>query len=137
MAFVHGSGSVFKLDNSAGTLTDLSAYITSVGLPREVDTHETTVFGKTAKTYIIGLTDATIPLEGKWDATLDAHMNGLVGKTASVTYEIGVEGSATGKVRYTGEAFLSSYEIGDPVDGEVTWSGELQCSDTITRNTWP
>ena len=136
MAFVHGKDTVFKLDNSAGTLTDLSAYITSSGLPREVDTHDVTVYGKSAKVYIAGLSDATIPLEGKWDATLDAHMNGIVGGV-SRSWEWGPEGSASGKVKYSGECLLTSYESNAPVDGEVTWSGEMQVTDTITRGTWP
>ena len=136
MAFVHGKDTVFKLDNSAGTLTDLSIYVTSSGLPREVDTHEVTAYGKSAKVYIAGLSDATIPLEGKWDATLDAHMNGIVGGV-SRSWEWGPEGSATGKVKYSGECFLTSYESEAPVDGEVTWSADMQVTDTITRGTWP
>ncbi len=37
MAFVHGKDSVFKLDNSGGSLTDISAYVKNVDFPEPAD----------------------------------------------------------------------------------------------------
>ena len=34
MAFVHGSDSVFKLDNASGSLTDISSYVNNVDFPQ-------------------------------------------------------------------------------------------------------
>ena len=33
MAFVHGSDSVFKIDNASGSLTDISAFVNNVDFP--------------------------------------------------------------------------------------------------------
>lgn len=136
MAFRHGKNAVFKVDNSGGTLTDISAYCDEVSLPRSIETGETTTYGKTAKTYIVGLTDATISVSGKWDSTVDAHLAGILGQDATVTFEYGPEGSASGRIKYTGEAILTSFETSSPVADVVTFSAEFQCSDTITRTTF-
>ncbi len=72
MAFTHGKDSVFKLDNSGGSLTDISTYVNNVDFPETADVSETTTLGADNKTYIAGLKDATISLAGLWDATADA-----------------------------------------------------------------
>jgi hypothetical protein len=133
MAFSHGTNRVFKLDNSAGTLVDLSSYITSVTFPRSIESMETTTLGNTDKTYIPGLKDGTISIEGKWDSTLDAHMDGIMGKL--VTFEDYPTGTGSGQVKRTGEALVTSYEQTGGVDSPNEWSAELQCSGAITRST--
>ena len=139
MPFEAGKGQVFKVDNSAGTLTDISAFLTDVGFPREVDTEEVTTLGKNAKVYIVTLTDATISIEGKWDgaaSALDVTLSGILGQAATVSFEYGPGGSATGDVKYTGEAILTSYEPSGSVGGAVEFSAELQVSDAVTRSTY-
>ncbi len=137
MSFEPGNLQVLKLDNSAGSLVDLSQYINSVDYPVEVNALETTTLGKTAKTYIVGLKDGTVSIGGPWDATLDAHMAGILGQAGvTKTYEYGPQGSTGGEVKYTGECILTNFEISGEVDGVVEWSGELQLSDTQSRTTW-
>lgn len=136
MAFVHGKSAVFKLDDSGGTLRDLSAYLDEVSMPRSIETAETTTFGSSAKTYITGLTDATISLSGKFDATADGYLAGVVGQAASLSWEYGPAGSTGGNVKYTGEAIVTSYEVGATVGDAVTATVELQVTGAITRTTW-
>lgn len=136
MAFRHGKNAVFKIDNSGGTLQDISAYLNEASLPRSIETGETTTFGKSAKTYITGLTDATISLSGNFDSAVDAILAGILGQDATVSWEYGPEGSTGGYVKFSGEGILTSYEVSSPVADVVTFSAEIQCSDTITRGTW-
>lgn len=139
MAFDAGKGQVFKVDNAAGTLTDISAFLTDVGFPREVDTEEVTTLGKNAKVYLVTLTDATISIEGKWDgaaSALDATLAGILGQAATVSFEYGPGGSATGDIKYTGEAILTSYEPSGSVGGAVEFSAEFQVSDAVTRSAY-
>ena len=49
MAFVHGSDSVFKLDNGSGSLTDVSSYVNNVDFPPP--------FGPTTATFLPLLTE--------------------------------------------------------------------------------
>lgn len=134
--FRHGKNSVFKVDNSGGTLTNISDVLNNVSMPREVETVETTSFGSSYRSYVVGFQNATISIEGTWDATVDAHLAGILGQDATVSFEYGPEGSTAGYVKYTGEAYMTSYETSGAVGEVVTFSAELQVSGAITRGTY-
>ena len=136
MAFGHGKSAVFKLDDSGGTLRDLSSYINEASMPRDIETAETTAFGSSAKSYIVGLTDATISISGMFDSTADGYLAGVVGQAATLSFEYGPLGSTAGMVKYLGECILTSYELSSPVGDVVTFSGDLQVTGAITRTTW-
>ena len=135
MAFTHGKDSVFKLDNASGSLTDISSFVNNVDFPETADVSETTTLGAENKTYIAGLKDATISLAGLWDATADAIFGAVVGQSATLSYEYSPEGTASGKIKYTGEAILTSYAISSPVGEAVGYSADLQVSGAVTRGT--
>lgn len=139
--FRHGKGGVFKLDNAAGSLVDISTGVEEVSLSYSVETGETTQFGQNSKTYITGLQDATLSVSGKYDATFDAQFQGVVaaliaGTIASVSFEYGPEGSSTGRIKYSGEAIVTSYEASASVSDVVSYSLELQVTGAVTRGTW-
>lgn len=136
MAFVHGKSTVFKLDDSGGTLNDISAYLMEVSFPESVETADVTAFGASAKSYIVGLKDTTISLTGKWDATFDGYIAGVLGQAASLSFEYGPAGSGSGSVKYTGECYVTSYNIGSPVGDAVSASVELQVTGAVTRGTY-
>ena len=134
--FRHGKSTVFKVDNNAGSLTDISNTLTDVSFPQSVDTAETSAFGSSAKSYVVGLTDSTLSISGNFDATVDAHLAAIVGKADSVSFEYGPEGSTAGFVKYTGEALLTSYEKSGAIGDVVTYSAEFQVTGAITRGTY-
>lgn len=139
MAFTAGRNAVLKLDNSAGTLVDLSAYITSSDLDRTVALLDVAVYGDTAKKTIPGLADGSIPLQGHYDggaAAIDAHLAAIFQHANTQTFEIGPAGSASGQVKYTGECRLSNYKVSMPHDGVVDWSATLQLDGAVTKTTW-
>lgn len=143
MAFLHGKSASFKIDNSAGSLTDISAYCEEVSISRNFETAETTTFGAagSAKTYIMGLTDATISISGKFDAagasTVDSVLSGILGQAATSTFEYKASSATTSATNpaYTGECFLTSYEVSAPVGDAVTFSAEFQVTGAVTRAT--
>jgi predicted secreted protein len=134
MAFVHGKTAVFKIDNSGGSLQDISAYCDNVDFPLTSDTAEVTTFGDASKEYIAGLKDATVSISGSWDATADGILAGIVGVAG--TFEYGPAGSAGGAVKFTGEAICTSYNVSAPVGDKVSFSAEFQCTGAITRTTF-
>lgn len=138
MAFAHGKAAVFKLDDSGGNLRDLSSYLNDVSMPRDIETAETTTFGVSgsAKTYITGLTDATISISGLFDATADGYLAGVVGQAATLSFEYGPTGSTASMIKYTGECILTSYEVSASVGDSVQASADLQVTAAITRTTW-
>jgi hypothetical protein len=138
MAFGHGKSAVFKLDDSGGTLRDLSSFLNDLSMPRDVDVAETTTFGVagSAKTFITGLSGATISISGLFDATADGYLAGVAGGSATLSFEYGPLGSTAGMVKYTGECIMTSYEVGSSVGDVVQASAAFQVSGAITRTTW-
>lgn len=134
--FRHGKSTVFKVDNNAGTLTDISNTLTDVSFPQSVDTAETSTFGSSAKSYVVGLSDATFSISGNFDATVDAHLAGILGQAASVSFEYGPEGSTATYVKYTGECYLTSYEKSGAIGDVVTYSAEFQVTGAVTRGAY-
>ena len=135
MAFVHGKNSVFKLDNASGSLTDISAFVNNVDFPETADVAESSVLGASNKTYLVGLRDASISISGLFDATVDAILGAVVGQTATLSYEYSPEGTASGKIKYTGECILTNYAMSSPVGDVVAYSADLQVSGAVTRGT--
>jgi hypothetical protein len=136
MASVHGKGTVVKVGNSAAVLTDISAYTNSEDLSRQADTAETTTFGANSKTYIPGLKDGTFSLSGVWDPALDGTMDGILGLSARA-FEIYPAGSASGSVKYSGNAICTEYSGSNPVDDAASWSASFQISGDVTRSIVP
>ena len=134
--FRHGKAASFKVDNAAGSLTDISNTLTDVSFQQSEDTAETSTFGSSAKSYVVGLTDSTLSVSGNFDATVDAHLAGILGQAASVSFEYGPEGSTAGYVKYTGEAYLTSYEKSGAIGDVVSYSAEFQVTGAITRGTY-
>ena len=132
--FVHGKSTDFELDDTGGTSRSLSNVLTSVDFPETIDTAETTAFGATSKSYIVGLRDATISVSGLWDATVDGYIIGT--EPASRTFIFGPAGSTSGYVKYTGECILTNYSISNPVGDVVTFSLDLQVTGNVTRGTY-
>ena len=135
MAFVHGKNSVMKLDNASGSLTDISAFVNNVDFPETADVAETSVLGASNKTYLAGLKDATIGLTGFFDATADAIFGQVIGQSATLSFEYSPEGTASGKIKYTGECILTNYALSSPVGDAVAYSCDLQVSGAVTRGT--
>lgn len=141
MAFIHGKNAYIQLDNSSGTLTDLSSISNEVSWSMSIDTAETSVFGVSAKQYITGQNDATISLSGLFDATSAGVIEGTIdaliaGTNASATLVFGPEGNGTGKKKYTQEVIVTSYEIGAPVGDVVSLTVEFQRTGATTIGTF-
>ena len=137
MAFKGGTNSVFKIKNNAGTLTDISAYLRTTGLPQMADTYDVTTLGKTNKVYIGGLKDGTVAIGGPWDPTIDAVLALIVGGPTATpftsSYEFYPHGLGTTNIKYNGECILKEFSIEAPVDNAVSFTGSIQFSDTVTR----
>ena len=140
MAFVHGKGAAFKIDDSAGVLQTLTSYVDNVDFSNTVDVAETTTMGAEAKTYLSGQSDATLSISGKYDSTAstgpDVILNGLRGLETTSTFEYGPEGGGSTKVKYSGECFLTAYNVSAPVGDIVTFTADFQVTGAITKGTF-
>ena len=132
--FVHGKSTFFSIDDTGGSVRDISDTLTSVDFPETIDTAETTAFGATSKSYIVGLRDATISVSGLWDATVDGYFIGTEPATRSFVF--GPAGNTSGYVKYSGECILTSYSVSSPVADVDTYSADFQVTANVTRGTF-
>lgn len=127
----------FQLDNTAGTLQDLSVKVSSVDFSREQDLPDVTAFnGNGARAFAAGLTQASFSIEFFWDATIDAHLNSLVGHTTALEFEYGPDGNTGGYRKYTGSCFLSSLSTPQQVGDVKKFSAEFQVTGAVTATTY-
>ena len=132
--FVHGKSTDFAIDDTGGSSRNISDTLTDVSFPQTIDTAETTAFGSSNKSYIVGLKDTTISVSGIWDATVDGYLSGT--EPASRTFIYGPAGSTSGNVKYTGEAIMTNYSQSNPVGDVVTFTADFQVTGAVTRTTY-
>lgn len=138
MAFQHTKNSYFSIND--GSERNLSTFLTDVKFPRALDMEKTTTFGTAFKTYIAGLTDATISITGLWDPTSttgpDAVLAGVFAALTARVIFYGPYGSTAGNVKYSCSAICTKYEVGGKVDGVVDFSAHFQLTTDVTRTTF-
>ncbi len=132
--FAHGKSTDFALDDTGGSSRNISNTLTDVSFPQTIDTAETTAFGSSNKSYIVGLKDGSFSVSGIWDATVDGYLSGT--EPASRSFIYGPAGSTGGNVKYTGEAIMTNYSVSNPVGDVVTYSLDLQITGAVTRGTY-
>ena len=132
--FVHGKSTDFAIDDTGGSSRNISDTLSDVSFPQTIDTAETTAFGSSNKSYIVGLKDTTISVTGIWDATVDGYLSGT--EPASRTFIYGPAGSTSGNVKYTGEAIMTNYSQSNPVGDVVTFTADFQVTGAVTRTTY-
>lgn len=142
MAFKHGKNSKFSIDDSGGTLRDVSAYTSNIDMTLDVDLPDTTFYGSAARRRtVVGLKDGkftgqffhdTTATTGSWTV-----LTALYGTANTSTFSWGPEGSTTGLPRITGECRLGSLKFSDPVDGVVTITADFVSDDAVTIDTYP
>ena len=139
MAFVHGKKAYFAIDTSSGgSLGAIDGFLNDVSLSRGFDTAETTTFGNDSKTYLIGLQDTTISCSGFFDSTLDGYIAAHLAATdTTISFEFRAnEGSVSAtNPKFTGECFITSYDISPAVGDTVPISIEFQVTGDVTRAT--
>ena len=131
--FTHGKNAAFKIDDSGGTLRDISDVLTDVAVSRTADVAEVSAFSNSSKAYVAGLKDATITISGSFDATVDGYLSGILGAEGSFEfYPIGTTG---GNPKASGEAICTSYDRTPDVGGAVTFTAAFQVSGDVTEGT--
>lgn len=140
-AFIHSKLSKIKLDTAGGVLTDISDSVDEVGFPEELELVETTTFGSTSKTYLVGFADGKITLSGNWNRTLHGHLSALKaafrdGTIASASVEYGPEGTDSGDIKVTCEVVMVNYEKTSAVKDQVKFSSELQITGAVSETTY-
>lgn len=131
--FTHGKNAAFKIDDSGGTIRDISDVLTDVSISRTADVAEVSAFSNSSKAFVSGLTDANLTISGSYDATVDGYLSGILGVEGSFEfYPIGTTG---GNPKASGEAIMTSYDRTPDIGGAVTFSASFQVSGDVTEGT--
>jgi hypothetical protein len=137
MTFTHGKDSVFKLDNTAGSLTDISTYLSENELAQEIELADVTAYGDEGHKNIAGLENSTGSFSGHWDSAEDDIIGSTTQRKAGTrSFEYGPNGSTTGMVKYSGEVWINTYSVSSSVSDKVSFSGSMTVDGTVTRGTW-
>lgn len=134
MAQSHGKDAYFNLDDTAGSATDISAYVDSVsGLPGSIELADVTTFTAEDHAFLAGLGGPiTVSLSGPYDSTLDGYVGTFAQRKTARTFVYGPGGNATPK--WTGEAFISGYETPAQVTDAARYSLELTVTGAVGRS---
>lgn len=127
-----------KIDNAAGSLTDITSYLSSASLRAVQDTIEDTSLGDEERSYLYGLAGASMPLSGMVNTTTDAIFGPLVGNRTTVTKTLEYRAyptNSTGSVGrfYNGEVLLTSVEYSGSVNSLETFSTEAIFDGLVNR----
>lgn len=123
MSFGHGSKARVYANGY-----DLTDYLNSFDASGSADAVETTTFGKTSKTYIAGLKDATFSGAGYFDGSEDA-VHDVLKDALGVDNVVWVwlpQGDGFGNDAFGFAAVQTSYEVSSPVDGVTSVSADAQ-----------
>lgn len=129
-----------KIDGAGGTLTDITAYLSSASVRSVQDTIEDTGLSDEEKSYLFGQAGATIPLAGMVNSTTDAIFGPLKGNRTTVTKTIEYRAyptNSTGNVGrfYNGEVLVTSVEYSGSNNSLETFSAEAVFDGVVTRTT--
>ena len=139
-AWTHGAKAVFKFDNAAGVLTDISSYLTSVALKSAADQIDKTVKGDRWNVYLVISRDITITLQGHFDGDVNTNILsvfalanlGALGEVALRSWEYGPLGQVAGKPQMLGEAYLTEFNVEATLDTPVNWTAILLVTNGMT-----
>jgi hypothetical protein len=124
----HSKYITVKLDNSGGTLTDLTAYVNNVGtIGVTYDTQDVTAFSDGSKNIVIGQPAMPLTIGGPFDTVVHAHMIAINGVATPLSLDIQI-------------GIQSAWDAGEPQFGitSSSTSGYLCHSYSVDpqANTW-
>lgn len=141
MSRVHGKDSKFLVDDSGGTLRDISGHVDNVaGLPGARALSDVTAYGDAGERFIPGLQGLTFTVSGHFDSAATTGsatvLNGLRTASATSSFEYGPEGSTTGKVKYSGECWMEGLTVDSSVKEKVPFSATFRLDNGLTVGTF-
>lgn len=129
-----------KIDNSTGTLTDITSYISNASIRAVQDIIEDTSMADSERSYLFGLAGATIPLSGMVNSTTEGIFGPLIGNrtTAAKTIEYRAyltSTDSTGQIGmfYNGEVLVGSVEMSGSTNSLQTFGTEATFDGLVNR----
>jgi hypothetical protein len=114
---------------------DFSTYFNNVSASTTIDTAETSAFGTSAKSYVVGHRDGTVSLSGMFEATesvgTDQFFATALGSATKIKLIVAPEGNSVGAGAIVLVADDTSYEVSSAIADIVQASAEFQSTDAV------
>lgn len=134
MAFRHG-----RLAEITINTKDLSTFCDTLDLSIDVDTADTTAFGSSWKSSVVGVAGSKLDLSGSFDPTATtgpaAVLVGCITGAAAVAVVHKPGGTASGQRTNSFNAIVTSYSESSPVGGRVSFSASMLVTGAVTPTT--
>lgn len=135
----HGSRADFYIGTSGtpGTAIAISQYLDTTSLGFTRDKAEASAFKQLFKSFVAGLCDLAIPLQGPADVNISTQIYNLFIMSAAgnaIAWEYAPLGvGTTGSALYSGFGFVDKFEEKSALNAAYIWTGNFQNSGTPTR----
>lgn len=132
--FRHGKSTTVLSDS-----VDLSTYLNSATASYAVEVPETTTFGSSDRSYIVGHNEGTVSFEGLFDGTADAVDSifaAALGNTTDKVLTVSSDSTAIGSRTTMASASSTSYEISSPLTDVVSISAEAIANGGLDSGVW-
>lgn len=128
--FRHGKKTAVFLNS-----TNMSPYLNDATVTRDIETADTTTFGSTSRSYIVGLDDGGLSLTGMFDGSANASDAVLSGQILQEDNVLTVmpEGTAVGSRAILAQGDMTAYEISSPVADVVSISSTFQADGGVRQ----
>ena len=135
MAKQTGLGDYVAVDDSGGTVRDISNDIGDYGVNIAQELVTVTGLDKSAQERITGMSDGDITLNGFFNAASNKSHDVFKTRTGTRTVDIRIGGNSSSNPKVTMEMQIASYALTRGSDGSLTWSVTLNLADG-TVPTW-
>jgi hypothetical protein len=132
--FRHGKNTIVLSDEF-----NLSQFLNSLSHSNAVETPETTVFGLSDRTYIVGHTDGSVSFEGLFEGSADAIdelFDAALGSDTERVLSVGNEGAALGRRAVLAATKQQSYEVSSPLTDVVSISASVIANGGLDYGVW-
>ena len=135
MAKQTGLGDYVAVDDSGGTVRDISNDIGDYGVNIAQELVTVTGLDKSAQERITGMSDGDVTLNGFFNAASNKSHDVFKTRTGTRTVDIRIGGNSSSNPKVTMEMQIASYALTRGSDGSLTWSVTLNLADG-TVPTW-
>ena len=130
-----GLGDYFAVDDSSGSLRDISADVTSLGVNVGQNLIDITGLDKSAVERLIALGDGSFAVSGVFNSASTMSHDVFKTRTGTRTTSYAIGGNSSGLPILTMEMLVDSYNLSRGADGSLTWTAGLQLQSGTTP-TW-
>jgi hypothetical protein len=132
--FRHGKNTTVLSDDF-----DLTTYLNSATVSASIETPETTTFGSSDRSYIVGHNEGIVSFEGLFDGTTDSAdsiFSAALGNDTDKVISVSTDSTSVGGRAILVKSASTSYEISSPLTDVVSVSGEAVANEGLDYGVW-